>query len=510
MDPTSPEPQPAERRSRRTDLLLALGCAAAAFLLYLPSLGHGFVVTWDDGDYIVRNALIRELSPAMLRDAFAGATIHYFHPLTWLSYAIDHRLWGEGPFGFHLGNALLHAGSAALAYGVALGILGSDGVRLRGRTLRLAALGAALAWALHPLRVEAVSWAAERKGVLCAFLALGALLAYLAHVRSGAPFWRSRPYAAALVLFALSVLAKTSLVTLPLAFLVLDAWPLRRPGRGRGPMELAEKGPLLAVAVAIAAFFAATSNAIMTQSMAEAGLVSRGLVALRGAWAQALLVAWPSGLSPFYLHPGAVGPGDLSWSVPAAAAIALTIAAVAGARRWPGLAVAWLCWLVTLAPGLSATMISATWMADRFTYLPALAPTLLAAGVAAAWAERQSAAIARGAVAAFVAAVLVLAGLSVRQERFWRDDVALWSRPIDLEPRRSGRVYAQRAYARELAGDLPGAVADLDVAIEVANERRFSGVGGLYARRGGLRRTLGQVVEADEDERRAAEMGWGP
>jgi hypothetical protein len=388
--------------------------------------------------------------------------------------------------------------------------MGSAGVALGVRSRRWAALLTALAWSLHPLRVETVAWAAERKGVLSLFFGLAAILAYLRHVRYGAPFWRSRWYALALGLFGLSLLAKPLLVTLPVVLAILDAYPLRRSGLGRGRVELAEKIPLLALAAATAVRFTLTANAPLTFSLAEVGIVSRSLVALRSIWDYLRLSVWPSGLSPFYLHPGNVSLGDLSHAVPAALVVVITVVAVVRARCQPAIAAAWLAWLVALVPGLMSTQVSDVAMADRFTYFAGLPLTLLAGAAAvrgvAGLAPRRAIAAA-GAIAAGVA---LLASLSVRQISVWRDDVALWSRPIELDPRRSGRVYTQRAFAREQRGDWDGARADMGEAIAIAASKRYPLIHTLYSRRARILVELGMVPDAIADYGRALDSDASP
>jgi len=493
------------RRADRLDFAAAAFAAAAAFLVYLPSLGNGFLLTWDDPEFVVDNQVIRSLSMATVREAFFGEALHYFAPLTWLSYAVDVQLWGQGPFGIHLGSALLHAGCAALVFLVAQSLLGAPAIGLPGGPRRLGALLAALCWALHPLRVETVAWAAERKGVLSLLFGLAATLAWLRHAASGRPAWRSPAWAAALLLFAAALLSKPTLVTLPLVLLVLEAWPLGRFQPGRRREVLLELAPLLALAAGVTLHFTVRAAAPLTMSLDELGVVSRLLVALRATWDYLRLTAWPAGLSPFYLHPGAVGPGDLAFLLPSLAIVAATVALAWRARRFPAVAAAWFAWLAALAPGHLSTQVSATSMADRFTYFPGVILAVLAGGAAAAGVarlERRRAVLAGAALAALLAA---LGALTVRQATVWRDDVALWSRPTDLEPGRSGRVYAQRSFAREQLRDWAGARADLDQAIAIAEAKGWSQVHTLHVRRAQVLDQLGLLEEAVTDLGQALE-----
>lgn len=499
------------RSPARPDLALAVACALVTFAVFLPSLRNGFVETWDDGVFIVYNEFIRLPAAALAREVFVGAKAHYFAPLTWFSWALDYRLWGLDPSGFHLTSVLLHALNAGLAFLLSLGILGAAGPAERQG--RWGAVIAALAWSLHPLRVESVAWATERKDVLSLFFGLAAILAYLGHARSGAPFWRSRWYAACFALFCLSLLSKPALVTLPLVLLILDGYPLRRLfAPGPGP-AIVEKVPLLTVAAATSVHFSVASHAALTLSLSEVGVVSRVLVAFRSVWDQVLDAAWPAGLSPFYLHPGAVTPGDLSYTLPAAILLAVTAAAVARARAHPAIAAAWLAWLVALAPGLMATQVSWVGRADRFTYFAALPLTLLVGAGAATGPARLAGFAPRGRVVAALgvaACLALLAGLTVRQIAFWHDDVTLWTRPIELNPRLSGRVYAERSQARERLGDLSGARADMDEAIAIASSKNYAFIYTLYSRRAQLLAQLGMLREAIDDYGRALQTDASP
>ncbi len=244
---------------------LALGASLAALLAFAafwPALDGAFL-GWDDAGYVVDNPGVHALSWETVRWAFTEYCCNYWAPLTWLSLALDHALWGLEPWGFHLTNVLLHALNAALLVLVAHRLLVAAAGPARDAPPGWALPGAVLAaaaWAVHPLRVESVAWIAERKDVLSAALGLLAILAWLRHAapptpRPAGPWWaflRSPAYLAALALFALSMLAKPGLVALPVALLVLDWFPLRRAAPGRRVALLLEKVPLLVLALGAA------------------------------------------------------------------------------------------------------------------------------------------------------------------------------------------------------------------------------------------------------------------
>ncbi|MBI4576043.1 MAG: tetratricopeptide repeat protein [Planctomycetes bacterium] len=384
-------------------LVLALATAAA----YWPALANGFVA-YDDDVYVTANAEVQAGPGAeTLRWAFSAFRGGNWHPLTWISHALDCRLHGQEPRGHHLTSVLLHAANA----GLFLLLLW----RLTGEPVP-AALAAAL-WAAHPLRVESVAWVAERKDVLSGTLGLLALLAYA--------WYRRRPgpprYAAVAALHALGLMAKPMLVTLPLLFVLLDLWPLARMPR---PRLVWEKGPLLALSVA---------SCVVTVLAQRRGGALGGLEAIPlGARLDNALVAclrylgktlWPADLAVFYPHPGASLP---SWQPLAAALLlaALTAALLRHARRDRAPLVGWLWFLGALVPVLGLVQVGQQSMADRYTYLPSMG---LAAGLV--WGAR-SLGRPRLLTAVGLATLAALVPATRAQIAVWRDTRSLfeWAR----------------------------------------------------------------------------------
>ena len=197
-----------------TALSLSLVLGLATLGLYLPTLGNGFV-DYDDQGYITDNPEVTAgLSERGVVWAFRSFEQGNWHPLTWLSHMLDYQLFGANPAGHHLVNALFHAANTVLVFRLLR--------RMTGRLWPSALVAALFGW--HPLHVESVAWAAERKDVLCAFFWLLTMLAYVGYVK------RPRPglYVLALGLFACALMAKPMAVTLPCVLLLVDFWPLNR------------------------------------------------------------------------------------------------------------------------------------------------------------------------------------------------------------------------------------------------------------------------------------------
>lgn len=426
---------------RAATVLTAAVLALLVLLAYVPSVDNGFV-SYDDGVYIVDNPWVRGgLSPEGLRWAFLSTRANNWHPLAWLSHMADVSLFGLWPGGHHLTGVILHG---ATAVAVMLVLRAATGALLP------AALAAAL-FALHPLRVESVAWAAERKDLLAGFMWVLALAAYVRHAR--------RPASAlpALVLLAqtAALLAKPTAVTLPFALLVFDWWPLGRlrfgPNVGAGiPVRrlLLEKIPL---------FTASALSAAVTLWVQGLGGATTALPPL--SWETRLSNAavssvrylgntvWPAQLSFLYPHPGAPWPAAAT-AAAAALLAAIGVAAFLARRRAPAVVAGWLWFLGTLLPMIGLVQVGWQARADRYTYLPSLG-----LAVALVWGVLRFSRSRAGrtfAVAAALLACLALAALTNRQVRVWRDDRTLFGHAVRVDP---GNWVARTNYGAALAGE---------------------------------------------------------
>jgi tetratricopeptide (TPR) repeat protein len=421
--------------------------AAAAFLAFVPALSNGLV--WDDVAYVRNNPLFRLPWSEVLPRAFRMEYIGAWSPLAMLSLTLDDRLGGPGPLVFHLVNLLLHAANAALVFGL-LRRLVHD---------RLAALAAALIWAVHPLRVESVAWISERKDVLYALFFLLALHAYLRH--AGGDGRKRGAYAAALALFAASTLAKGMAVSLvPVLFLV--DWML---GRRLGAVSIIEKVPFVAVALGVGAV------AIVAQGQAGAipvdpnlGLAARAVFACYGLLLCLVKTVAPIGLCGFYPYPRspAGGPSTVAWaSVPVAAV--LLAGSIVGARRSRLVGFGTGFYLATIALVLQVLPFGGAVAADRFTYLPAVGlSALLAAGLSRGeGAPSDVRHFRRVALAGTLAVAAVLGVATWLRCGVWRDDLVFWSDVIAKAPGVS-IAHQNRGVALEERGDLAAAVTEYD------------------------------------------------
>jgi len=395
--------------------VLALGLVVLTLAAFLPALDHGFVA-FDDNQYVYDNPRVREgLSWEGALWASGAPVAGHWHPLTLLSHMLDVELYGLDPRGHHLTSVALHAVNAVLLFAFLHAATGSA-----WRSAAVAAL-----FAVHPLRVESVVWIAERKGVLSAFFWLLAMLAYLRYARRPG----SGRYALVAAAMGFGLAAKAMVVTLPVALLLLDYWPLARwrpgdsgpPGRLRG--MLLEKVPLLLLGLAATAAAFATQAATLQplETLPAARRLALAAVSYATYLGDTVL---PRGLAFLYPLPAAVPPGR---TLAAALLLAaLTALALARARRSPYLIVGWLWFLAVLVPVSGLAQFGAHARADRFTYLPSIGLTIAVVwGVSELLAHRPR--LGRAAAVAAGAAVLALTVATRAQVATWRDSETLFA-----------------------------------------------------------------------------------
>ncbi|HEY5912301.1 MAG TPA: tetratricopeptide repeat protein [Verrucomicrobiae bacterium] len=457
--PSSPPKAPAQ--AARPPWLagaLAAGLALVTILTFVDLYRCEFV-NLDDLDYVVRNPNVNQgLSWSMVAWAFTHSYSCNWHPLTWLSHALDCQLYGLNPAGHHITNLLLHTLGAIVLF-LALR-------RLTGALWR-SALVAAL-FAVHPLHVESVAWVSERKDVLSGLFFMLTLWAYGHYVeirnpkseireqRAAAPplqrspastlqrpdgltlqrFNASTPqrlwYSLSFACFALGLMSKPMLVTLPFVLLLLDYWPLHRlefkDRRTNIKDLLVEKLPFFALAV---------GSCVVTMLAQGASQVPLASIPITERLANAALACiaylhqmfWPAGLAPFYPY-SKVTP---MWDAGVALLWVLGISAVAFAARksQPSLIAGWLWYLGMLVPVIGIVQVGTQARADRYTYLPSIGIFVGVAWLAAALFSRRYRYRLVAACAAVLAALTVTAHL---QARYWRNDLLLFQHTAAVVP----------------------------------------------------------------------------
>ena len=393
-------------------------------------VGSNGFVNYDDGPYVYKNSHVTGgLTWENVCWSIASTEVANWHPLTWLSLQATAQFFGAEPGAFHLTNLALHLSSVALLYGVLRRLTGSS-----GRSAFVAAC-----FAVHPLHVESVAWAAERKDVLSGFFWLLTLSAYVWFVRNPG-FWR---YFAVILCFAFGLASKPMLVTLPFVLLLLDYWPLQRSSRSSvdgsnperfGPVHFsrlaAEKLPLIGLAIACSVItVVAQSKGGAVRPLELLPLPLRVENALVSYVVYLRKAVWPSDLAVMYPYPH-----DYPfWQVLGAATFLIVVTAfvVLKGRRYRYLPFGWFWYLGTLVPVIGLVQVGIQSWADRYTYLPLIGIYVIVAwgvpDLLARLGQNQ-----RSAQTVAYLTVIALAVMTWLQVGYWRDSVTLWERTIEL------------------------------------------------------------------------------
>ena len=451
---SNPEPDITSKQGNkalpeRWGFLLALLLIVATVALY-HSVKHYPFINFDDRDYVIRNFQIQSgLDWDTVQWSFTTFYSSNWHPLTWLSHALDYQLFKLDPAGHHDTNVLFHALNAALLFWVLW-----RATNYAGRSFMVAAL-----FALHPINVESVAWVSERKNVLSMFfflLALGAYRWYAQGVphpsrlrREGGTVGR---YLVVMVLYALGLMAKPQIVTFPFVLLLWDYWPLQRmsaPKDGSSGRTQATQLPARSLAWLIVEklplFALSAASAVLTIKAQGATGALNGVftsypfsIRLENAIVSYVRYIgkafWPTHLAIFYPHPETLlNP----WQVTAAALLMLTITAlviVGRHRRY--LLVGWFWFLGTLVPMIGLVQVGAQAMADRYAYLPLIGLFLMicwgvpdlqpgSRAAVSSWTTQGHSSSTWLTIACF-AMLLALTAVAHQQLWYWRDSVALW------------------------------------------------------------------------------------
>jgi protein O-mannosyl-transferase len=423
-----------EKPKLEQPVVIALLLALAVIAVYWE-VGSFDFTNYDDPEYFSENShVLAGLNWENLKWALRTTDNASWYPVTWLSFLLDATLFGKGPGGPHLVNLLLHTANAVLLFLLLRRLTGA-----RWKSALVAGL-----FALHPLRVEAVAWIAERKGLLSAFFGLLALYAYARYVeRSEGRSPKSKAwYAVACVCFVLGLMSKPILVTLPFAMLLLDYWPLKRveyPFSLNGKQAcglyfrdlwrlVLEKVPFFGVAV--------LSGAVTVWVHKQAGAIQPlALLSLRNRLENAVVsyarymgkMVWPTGLALPYPHPGH-WPLDFVLMA-AGVVVGSSLAVLWLGRRHAYVLVGWLWFLGTLVPVIGVIQWGGQAMADRFTYIPSIGLFIImvwAAGELVEGGQRPKGLV----VTVSLLTLVACAFLTRHQVQYWRDSQSLFRHAV--------------------------------------------------------------------------------
>ncbi len=416
---------------RKRTLILCLLLAAGTLALY-SRVSHAGFLRYDDDRYVVENPYVHAgIHWRTITWSFTSFEQANWHPLTWLSHAVDCQLFGLNPSGHHYMGLLLHAANVVLLF-----LLLQWTTGYTRRSFVVAAL-----FAVHPMNVESVAWIAERKNLLCMFFFLLTLLAYRRYVRRPGV----RRYIGVAVLFAMALMSKPMAITLPFVLLLLDYWPLGRLcsrvdipsaavdfGAERWSVVrlIIEKLPLFAMSVA---------SAVVTMKAQRGGgavtVKYSHLAHLQNAVVSYVLyigkAIWPSRLAALYPYPQA------GWPASAVALSAIFLIIVTGLvlkyreRRY--LPWGWFWYLGTMLPMIGLVQVGNQAMADRYSYLPFVGLFVMVVWGVAEAASRFS--VKKYAAVAALVIVIAFCAVTYRQLAYWHDDFSLWSHTLAVTQR---------------------------------------------------------------------------
>jgi tetratricopeptide (TPR) repeat protein len=462
-------------------VLLTVTCLAA-----FGRIAHNGFINFDDPKYLTENLHIQSgLNFQNLKWAFSAVVVSNWHPLTMLSHMLDWTLFGNNAGGHHLMSLLFHIGAVIFLF-----------LFLFKTTNNLwpAAFAAAF-FALHPLRVESVAWASERKDVLSMFFGMAALYAYAFYAEKE----KIARYLICLVLFALSLMSKPMLVTLPFVLLLLDYWPLKRltvSGSFNDMLKksgrlIKEKIPFFALAVASGIVTVWVQNkGGSVSSMDALPFLHRAQNAIVSYIAYLEKIFLPVNLAVFY-------PYELllpTWKVIAALMVLLfiTVSVIYYIRKLPFLFVGWFWYQGTLIPVIGLVQVGTQAMADRYTYLPSIGISIMLAwGIALFFTKKTSRKIIL--FPAAVAVVLILSALTWRQCGYWKNSITLYEHTLSVT-RNNEKIHNNLGYVLLEKGDIHTSIEHFNAAIRLNPYHH-----GFYMNRGEALSKAGMYQGALED-----------
>jgi tetratricopeptide (TPR) repeat protein len=509
------------KRTLILSLLLVLGTLA----LYGRAAHAGFL-RYDDDRYVVENPYVRAgVHWSTVTWAFTTFEQANWHPLTWLSHALDCQLFGMNPAGHHSMSLSFHAASVVLLFLLLQWLTGYT-----GRSLAVAVL-----FAVHPVNVESVAWIAERKNVLCMFFFLLTLLAWVRYVR--------RPslvrYMAILLGFAMALMSKPMAITLPFALLLMDYWPLgrlisREAADISGTVVTEKRSINWLIIEKLPLFAMSAASAVVTMKAQRAGgavTIKYPLLAhLQNAIVSYVLyigkAIWPARLAALYPYPTEGWPARVV--VLSALFLIIVTALVVRYREHRYLLWGWFWFLGTMVPMIGLVQVGNQAMADRYAYLPFIGLFVMVVWGIAELGNRFS--IQKYIVATAVVIVVAFCVVTYRQLAYWHDDFSLWSHTLEVTPRnfvaednfgnaliKAGRYDEGIAHFRNAAeiepgdpvsqvnlgiyaqqhGDLQQAAARYQYALQLASDPQVRAA--AYANLGGVYFTLKEYARAKEN-----------
>lgn len=479
--------------------LIALLLVFATLVVYLPVTHHDFLY-YDDDEYVVSNHIVQNgLTWAGVKWAFTTGYDSNWHPTTWLSHMLDCELFNLNAGAHHFVNVLFHSANAALLFILLL--------RLTAKMWPAALVAALFAW--HPLHVESVAWVAERKDVLSTFFALLTLLSYATYVSEFPKPKVKVFYAASLIFFALGLMAKPMLVTMPFVLLLLDYWPLQRTAQNKLQAKVGKDFNLensvfrLHLVEKLPFFFLSSASCVVTLFVQQQSVTSLGQMPLAFRLENASVAVarylmktfWPTELAVIYpLAPIPI----MTLALSVAGILSVSIAAWHWRKTKPYLLVGWLWFLGTLVPVIGLVHVGSASMADRYTYIPAIGVFIIFAFGLQELSEQLEWPKRFFPTAAIVVSIVCL-GLTEEQLLYWRNSETLFHHAIAVT-KNNDVAHDNLGLTLELQGRTAEALAEYRAALDI-NPSHYQ----LHFAIGNMLEELGKPAEALAEYRQCLE-----
>lgn len=464
-----------------------IGLLAATAAAFLPVLQNGFV-NYDDPFTLKNNVQLR--SPGILAWAFTTDLMGHYQPLAWLTWSVMVSIFGATPAASHALSLGIHLLNAGLVYVLAVHL--GRHTTLSAERQQIVAIVAALAFAIHPMRVEVVAWASAFPYALSLAWLLGSTLAYLRYADADTTPARRPAFAVSLFCYACSLLSRSIALAFPFVLLVLDVYPLRRRHRWL------EKLPFLGLAL-VAAVAEATSRE--STGLEEVGVGARLTAAVSTPFLYLARMIWPIGYSPLEARP--LQP-EAEWlpMLLGVAGLGLVSFAVWRARhRWPLLAAGWAAFVLLLVPAIGLTPSGQQSVANRYAYFPGVAVSFVVGGLFSLPGTQLTR---RSLTAVALVALCALSATTRREISWWRDSVTLWTRALAIDPSNDIATF-NLAVAFDEAGRRDEAIARYEQTLVLIPDHvpARNALANLRASRGVALVRNGQFNEAASDLRAA-------
>jgi Flp pilus assembly protein TadD len=493
--------------------------ALLTIFVYLPALQNNFV-NWDDDGYVYKNHHIQSIDFELFKWMFTTFRTSNWHPLTWLSHAIDYAIWGLNPMGYHLTSIIFHGLNTFLVVLLIIRLINYDrdkasitveNKNFSNNTPLIAGAVTGLLFGIHPIHVESVVWISERKDVLYAFFYLLSILSYLKYTSSPLKKQKILNYNLCLLLFILSLMSKPMAVTLPVVLIILDFYPL-----GRLHLKSAFTSQRKVVTEKLPFLILSLASSVITIIAQQVGgsvvplwthpFEDRLWIAIKALCFYLFKIVWPTDLVPLYPFPIHL---SLNFEYIGSLFLIIIISIFyiwlwhMRQRFWLAI---WAYYIITLFPVLGLIQVGGHAAADRYMYLPSIGPFLLfGIGISWVWEKiyiRDTNSIIKK-MFIFTPLIILLCFLSiltVRQEAIWKDSISLWDAELSQFPKLHV-IYNNRAEAYMETGNYQKAIKDYEKSISI-NPRDAA----PYNRLGVIYEKLGNYLQAIENYSKSLDL----